>query len=72
MTCDPGYELVGPNVIHCNASGVWSGNFTCSLSTLTFPYIALISLPVLFFIIVILLLLLMFSLAEMLKRIHSD
>ena len=73
VTCDPGYELIGPNVIHCNASGVWSGNFTCSLSGFTFPYITLISLPVLVFIIVILLLLLMFSFdIRKLKRIHYN
>ena len=29
--CNQGYTLLGPGIIYCNTSGVWSGNFTCSL-----------------------------------------
>ena len=74
VTCNPGYKLTGSGVIYCNQTGVWSGNFTCSLPpySFSFPYLALIFIPVLFFILIIFFFFLMFIYEiQLLKRIHS-
>ena len=69
VTCNPGYQLTGPDVIYCGEDGVWSGNFTCSLYSFPFPSLVLISLPILFFILLFIFILIMI-IYEILKQKH--
>ena len=44
VACNQGYTLFGPNIIYCNTSGVWSGNFTCLLQPVYHSSLLLISI----------------------------
>ena len=48
VACSQGYALFGPETIYCNASGVWSGNFTCLLQPVFYSPLSIISIPILF------------------------